>query len=508
MSAEGVAIAISIDRVPVADLVRIARGASVQLTQAALGRIDQSRAVVDEAIAGPNLVYGLNTGLGHLRNQRLAAEDLIAYQDAIIRSHVGGFGPPLRTDVVRAAMAVRVIGISRGGSGASPAVAHALTAMLNAGVHPIVPTFGSVGASDLMHMAAIADVAVGRGSAEYQGSVMPGGEALARAGLEPLQLAPKDGLALVSANGVSIGWAALVADRAATILAAADTVLALSLEATGGNVSIIDPAVAAAKGIDGQRAAADHLGRLLDSSELAVAGSASSVQDPLSFRVGPQVHGAARQVVDRLASDVETELNASDDNPLVDVERRRLVSNGNFHPVALALSLDALRPALAHVGQLSDRRMNHLWERAFRAADSALPSGIVRMTRHGRGMFHRYGAASRYAQLRSLASPISLDIGALDNAVEDHATNASEAARISAEAIDVLADVLAVELLMARALLIGDESRAKLGAGTKQALGKLDQALAGIPEDAPSGDAVAATKRLLLDGELATIGGA
>jgi histidine ammonia-lyase len=499
-------IEVSAAPLALADLVRIARGAPIELTADATRRIEEARAVVEEALAGPALVYGLNTGLGHLRNERLGIDDLIDYQDAIIRSHAGGFGPPLATDVVRAAMAVRVVGMTRGGSGASAAVARALVAMLNAGVNPVVPTFGSVGASDLMHMAAIAEVALGRGSAEFDNRVMPGGDALRGAGIEPLVLAPKDGLAFVSANGVSIGWAALVVDQATTLLAAADAVLAVSLEAIGGNTSIIDPAVAAAKGIDGQRASAERLARLLAGSRLCSRDMNSSVQDPLSFRVGPQVHGAAREFVGLLAHAAETELNASDDNPLVVIAEKRLISNGNFQPIVLALALDALRPALAHVGQLSDRRMNHIWERAFRAPDSALPSGMRRMTRHGRGMFHRYAAASRYALLRTLAGPVTLDVGALDNGVEDHATNATEAARVTSEALDVLADVLAVELLMSRAQLIDDETRPKLGTGTRLVLEAVDRALADLDEDAPSGEPVAVTRRLLTGGDLADIG--
>jgi histidine ammonia-lyase len=501
-------VRISAGRVSLEELVRIAEGAAIELSPEAIDRIQASRSVVERALSGPALVYGLNTGLGHLRNERLSTEDLVEYQDAIIRSHAGGFGPPLSSDIVRAAMAVRVVGISGGGSGASLAVAETLVALLNAGVHPVVPTFGSVGASDLMHMAAIAEVALGRGSAELRGEVMPGAEALSRARLQPLALEPKDGLAFVSANGVSIGWAALVADRAVTILEAADVVLGASLEAVGGNTSIIDPAVASAKGILGQAATADHLRRLLAGSGLCSSEASDSVQDPLSFRVGPQVHGAAREFVTALVRAVETELNAIDDNPLVVPAEGRLISNGNFHPVVLALSLDALRPALAHVGQLSDRRMNHLWERAFRANDSALPSGMLRMTRHGRGMFHRYAAATRAGELRSLAGPVSLDIGPLDNGVEDHATNATEAARVSAAALDVLGDVLAVELLMARALLIDDETRPRLGEGTRQALAIVDGALADLDDDAPSGEAVGIVKSLITGGTLATVSGA
>ena len=486
------------------ELVRVARGAALELAPGAIDRIRESRAVVERALSGPALVYGLNTGLGHLRNERLSTEDLIAYQDAIIRSHAGGFGPPLPTEVVRAAMAVRVVGISRGGSGASLGVAEALVAMLNAGVHPVVPTFGSVGASDLMHMAAIAEVALGRGSAEVGGEVMPGSDALHEARLPTLALEPKDGLAFVSANGVSIGWAALIADQAATVVAGADVVLAISLEAIAGNTSIVDSAVGQAKGIAGQIAAADHLRQLLVGSRLCSSDAAGSVQDPLSFRVGPQVHGAAREFVGILRDAVDMELNASDDNPLVVPADGRLISNGNFHPLVLALSLDALRPALAHVGQLSDRRMNHLWERAFRAPDSALPSGMMRMTRHGRGMFHRYAAATRAGLLRAMSAPVSLEIGPLDNGVEDHATNATEAARTSAEALDVLADVLAVELLMARALLIDDETRPRLGEGTRRALAIVDDSLAGLPEDGPSGDAEVIIRILLTDGLLAS----
>jgi histidine ammonia-lyase len=282
----------------------------------------------------------------------------------------------------------------------------------------------------------------------------------------------------------------------------------LSLEAVGANLSIIDPAVAAAKGIEGQASAADHLRRLLDGSRLCTTDASLSVQDPLSFRVGPQVHGATREFAALLRRAVETELNASDDNPLVSAEDRRMISNGNFQPVLLALALDAMRPALAHVAQLSDRRMNHLWERAFRAPDSALASGMLRMTRHGRGMFHRYTAASRWAALRAIAGPATLDVVPLDNGVEDHATNATESARLSAEALDAATDVLAVELLMARALLIDDETRPRLGHGTHTALDAIEDMLGGIPEDASSGEAVAGARRLLSNGVLAAIGGA
>ena len=196
---------------------------------------------------------------------------------------------------MRAALAVRLNGIARGGSGASPAAADVLVAMLNAGVHPVVPEIGSVGASDLALMAAMAQVAIGQGRAEYQGEVLPGGEALQRAGITPLVLSGKDGLALISANGISIGHAALVVSRAEQAAEAADVAAALSMEATAANPSILHPAVARAKGIPGQAAAADHIRELMSGSDLFEPGArAIRTGRPLvpSCTAGPW--GAAR----------------------------------------------------------------------------------------------------------------------------------------------------------------------------------------------------------------------
>jgi histidine ammonia-lyase len=352
----------------VPQLVAIARGADIALGPAAIERIRASRAVVDRLVTGDEMIYGLNTGLGHGRNERLPVEAIAASQTVVVRAHAGGLGPPLPAEIVRAAMAVRVAGIARGGSGASPAIAETYVAMLNAGVHPVVPLVGSIGASDLAHMAAIALVAMGEGEADLRGERLPGAMALARTGIAPVVLGPKDGLTVISANGVSIGHAALVVDRAQRLADASDLVVALSLEAARGNPSIVEPAVAAAKPVPGQAIAAARIRSFIAGSALCVAGSAESVQDPLSFRVAPQVHGAFREVVGFAAAAVDIELDAMDDNPLVSIAEDRMISNGNFHPMLLALAIDAIRPALTHVGQLSDRRTGQLWDRL--AADT------------------------------------------------------------------------------------------------------------------------------------------
>ncbi|HEY3072799.1 MAG TPA: aromatic amino acid ammonia-lyase [Candidatus Limnocylindrales bacterium] len=500
-------ITISDEPLTLDGLLRIAGGARVELLEAARDRIRASRAVVDAALSGPDLVYGLNTGLGHMRNERLPVESLIRYQEAMITVHAGAIGPPLSTQVVRAAMAARVNGFARGGSGATLGAAETLVAMLNAGVHPIVPETGSVGASDLMHMASIALVAIGQGRAEVGGQVVGGGEALQRAGIQPLALQPKDGLALISANGMSVGRGAIVVGRALELAEIADVVFVVALEGIGGNPSIVEPAVAAAKGIAGQTAASEHIRRLLIGSARCEAGGAKSVQDPLSFRVVPQVHGAYRELVAFAHQAVETELNAADDNPLVSVAEGRLISNGNFHPMVLALAFDALRPAIAHVGQLSERRMSHLWNAAFADPSAvALESGW-RNTGLGLALFTRYAAGTRYAALRGLAEPASLDVGPLDMGIEDHATNAPESVRRTDEALDALEDILAIELLMAWGLL-ADTSRDTLGEGARLILAEVDDVFAGLPDDAQSSDLHTAARLALRERLLPAIRGA
>lgn len=490
----------------VPEVVAVARGASIALGPAAIERIRASRAVVDRLVSGDELVYGLNTGLGHGRNDRLPIDALEAGQVDVVRLHAGGFGPPLPAEIVRAAMAVRVAGIARGGSGASPAIAEAYVALLNAEVHPVVPLVGSIGASDLMHMAAIALVVMGEGEAQVHGERVTGAEALSRAGISPVRLGPKDGLTLISANGVSIGHAALVVDRARVLADAADLVVALSLEAARGNPSIVDAVVAGAKPVGGQSVAASRIRRYLLGSHLSVTGGAESVQDPLSFRVAPQVHGAFREVLGFATASVETELAAMDDNPLVSIAEDRMISNGNFHPMLLALAVDAMRPALAHLGQLSDRRAGQLWDRLAADTGAFSAEAFERMARYGSPLL-RYSGAARAAELRTLAGPATLDVPPLDLGVEDHATNAPLAVQRTDEALDLTEDVLAVELLTASAFLgAQDETLSRMGERTRAALEAVRFTLEALGPD-PSAAAVHAAGRGLLGGSLVATAG-
>ena len=463
------------------DLLDIVDGARVEIADSARAVIAASRAVVDHALSRNDAVYGLTTQVGHGKDTRLTEEQIRGEQMFLVMSHGGGVGPALPTPQVRAALAVRLNGIAQGGSGASPAVADVLMAMLNAGVHPLVPEIGSVGAGDLGPMAGMAQVAVGQGRAEYQGEQLPGGEALRRAGITPLVVSGKDGLALVSANGVSVGHAALVITRAERVAEAADIAAAVSMEATAANPSILHPAVARAKRIPGQAAAADHIRSLLAGSGLLQPGGPKSVQDALSFRVVPQVHGALREHIAATRNAVVTELNAADDNPLVSVPDQMLISNGNFHPMMLAIACDALRIALAQVGQLSERRLSHLWDGCMQQMTS-LPTTGEPMTMYGLQL--RYPAAALFPELKQLAAPATLDIPPLDLGIEDHHTAAPLSVRKTDTALELLEDLLAIELLLARDLLGLRPEKSVLGAGPDAALRMVEEASTG-PDPRP-----------------------
>jgi histidine ammonia-lyase len=463
------------------DLLAIVEGAQVELAKDARSVIADSRAVVDSALASKTAVYGLTTQVGHGKDTRLTEQEIQGEQMFLVMSHSGGVGRSLPTPRVRAALAVRLNGIARGWSGASPAVADVLAAMLNAGVHPVVPEIGSVGAGDLAPMAGMAQVAIGQGRAEYRGELLSGAEALKRAGITPLVLSGKDGLSLISANGVSIGHAALVVARAERVINAADIAAALSMEATAANLSIIHPAVGRAKPILGQVAVADHLRELLAGSDLLRPGAARSVQDPLSFRVVPQVHGAFREYVAAARDATTVELNAGDDNPLASAPDQTMISNGNFHPMVLAIACDALRIALTQAGQLCERRMSHLWDGCMQQLTSGLPKTPMY------GLQLRYPAAALFAELKQLAAPATLDIPPLDLGVEDHHTAAPLTVRKTDAALGMLEDLLVIELMLARDLLSVADTKRVLGAGTDNALRMVEEATAAAD---PQADAV------------------
>jgi histidine ammonia-lyase len=348
-------------------------------------------------------------------------------------------------------------------------------------------------------MACIALVAIGRGRAEVGGEVVDGAEALRRAGIAPLELAPKDGLTLMSANGVSIGHGALLVARAAAVLRAADVVAALSLEAIRGNPSFTAAVVGEAKPFPGQIEACRNMRAALAGSALHEPGVPRSIQDPLSFRVAPQVHGALHELVAYARRAVEIELNALSDNPLVSIADGTMVSNGNFHPIVLALAFDAVRGAIAHVGQLSERRMGQLWDTFFaRVADlgaGAPPGPVPELF----GLSLRYPAAAVFTELKQLAAPATLDAPPLDIGVEDHATSAPLSVRKTGTALGLLEDLLSIELFLARDVLTTLPGPPRLGLGTAAALRTVERAMAEAGPDRSPASVHRTLRERLLD---------
>ena len=471
-----------------AELTRVASGAPVALADDVIDRILASRRVVDEAIDRGDLVYGVTTGVGHARNERLPAAALRELQPVLVEMHVGGTGPALSRERVRAAMAARLNGFARGGAGVSLAVAQALANLLNHGIHPVVPGSGSVGAGDLGQLALVGRVLLGRGEAEVDGRLTAADEALSARGLTPVELQPKDALAIISSNAVSIGHAAVLLHQLQGILALADLVAATSMEAIRANPSIIDPAVAEARTSVGQQSVSHLMRRALVGSFLTQSAAGLSVQDALSFRVVPQVHGACRDIVRAAEEQLTAELNAAADNPLVDVRRGRIISNGNFQCMNLALAAESMRIALAHVGLLADRRMGHLWDAAVSSLGMPGATGAGPPERGFppalAGLALRYPAAAQYTRLRQMATPVTLDVPVLDLAVEDHAPNTAEALRCTEDAATVVEELLVTELLIAIVALSSRGPSEPLGRGTRELVTAVREELAGAPDTA------------------------
>ena len=475
-----------------------AGGAQLEIAGEVEERLLASRAVVEEVLAGDQLVYGLTSQVGHGRDQRVDPAVLAQYQELLVRTHAGGIGDPLPEAQTRAIMLARIAGLARGGAGVHPSAFRTLVDMLNAGVHPVIPEGGSVGASDIPHLAAVALVMIGRGQAHYHGQLLAGGEALARAGIAPYSLQPKDGLALISANGFAIGVGALTLLEAEWLALLADRVGALTLEAMGANPSPFDAEVAAAKPFAGQAAVAQHVRELLNGSALYAPHRLLSVQDPLSFRVMPQVHGALREQLTFARHSVEVELNASDDNPFVSIEHRRLISNGNFHPMVLALAFDALRVGLAHIGMLSERRINKVfWPHVKRFQSSIGAPGAQGEGQDPLLALPAYAAAAVLAELKHLAGPATLECPPLDLDVEDHSTLAPLTVTLTRRALRQLETILAIEALIAMESLRAQDLVTQLGVGTRTTYEAVRVSLESLGADPSAAAALEATRAAL-----------
>jgi len=416
-----------------------------------------ARSVVQRVAHGAHEhTYGVNTGFGRFVSKQIPEELTEELQLRLLRSHACGVGDPYPDAVVRAAMLLRANALAKGNSGARVETVELLLDCLNRGVLPHVPARGSVGASgDLAPLAHLALPLVGEGRAFYEGELLDGGDALHRAGLEPVRLVAKEGLSLINGTQFMAAQAALALVRARRLSQAADCACALSLEALQGSRNSFLPQVHSLRPLRGQAAAARNVLRLLDGSAIIESHRwCDKVQDAYSLRCAPQVHGASRDLLDYVEYTVTTELNSATDNPLVLVEDGMLVSAGNFHGQPLAFSLDALAMAVSELASISERRLERLVNPnlsdglpAFLTSDGGLNSGF---------MIPQYVAASLVSENKSLCHPASVDSIPTSAGQEDHVSMGNAAGLKAwqvvanaerAVAIELLAGAQAVEFL-------------------------------------------------------------
>ena len=452
---------------------------TLALDAAARPAVDAAAATVDRVIASGHTVYGVNTGFGLLARTRIDDARLAELQRALVLSHSAGTGPLLDDAVVRLVIALKVASLARGHSGIRWSIIEALLAMANAGIVPCIPAQGSVGASgDLAPLAHLSAVLIGEGEAKVEGYTLPGRNALARAGLQPVALGPKEGLALLNGTQVSTALALAGLFAAERAIAAAFVAGALAVDACLGSDTPFDARIHAVRGHLGQAYAAAIYRRLLAGSGIRASHKdCPRVQDPYSLRCQPQVMGACLDQLRRAAEALLVEANAVSDNPLVFPDTGEILSGGNFHAEPVAFAADNLALAIAEVGALSERRTALLMD----ANLSGLPPFLVENGGVNSGfMIAQVTAAALASENKALAHPASVDSLPTSANQEDHVSMATYAARRLTPMAANTARIVAIELLAAAQ---GVELRRPLATSPK-----LADALALVRADVPFWD--------------------
>ena len=424
-------------------------GRRAALAPSARARVRAARATIERAVASGEAIYGVNTGFGSLADVRIPEADLVRLQERLLLSHAAGVGEPLDEAAVRGMLLLRANTLARGHSGVRELLVNRLLELLNAGIHPVVPSRGSVGASgDLAPLAHLALSLVGRGEVTVGGRRSSAAEALGAAALEPIQLAPREGLALINGTQAMTSLLALTLLAGRRLVRVADLVGALSCDAFRGTDAAFDARVHEARPYPGQRDSAANLWRLLRGSAIRESHRANDVrvQDPYSFRCMPQVHGAVRDVLSDAEAKLAVEMNAATDNPLVFAEDETAISGGNFHGEPIALAADFVAIALAELGSISERRTEKLTNPAFSGlppflvADAGLNSGF---------MLAQVTAAALVSENKTLAHPASVDSIPTSADKEDHVSMGMWAALKARQVAANVRRVLAAELLAA-----------------------------------------------------------
>ncbi len=441
------------------------RGEQVRISQRASRLIQKARDYVDRKLEEGAVIYGVTTGFGKFSDTFISAKDTAELQRNLIISHACAMGEPLDIDTVRASMLLRLNTLSRGNSGARLSTVETLLNMLNRGVHPIIPQKGSLGASgDLAPLSHMVLVMIGEGHAEYHGELLSGREAMKRAGIPVIELAAKEGLALINGTQIMTAIGCLAVYDSVLLAKAADIAAAMTTEAQNGIKKAFDAKIHELRGHQGQKDSAKNILTLLEGSGLAQNTIPGKVQDAYSVRCVPQIHGASRDAIRYVCTAVTNEINAVTDNPIIFPDDDEAISSGNFHGQPMALAFDFLGIALAEYADVSERRIERMVNPqindglpAFLIPDGGLNSGF---------MIAQYAAASMVSENKVYAHPASVDSIPSSANQEDHVSMGTTAARKARLILDNAQKVVGIELFVAaQALWLRGEE--KLSPATK-----------------------------------------
>jgi histidine ammonia-lyase len=485
------------------------RGEFVELAPAAFERMNASRAVVERVLASGGTAYGINTGFGKLASVRISPEQVRQLQVNLVRSHASGVGAPLSEPETRAMMLLRANAIAKGLSGVRPRVVETLLQMLNEKVHPVIPSQGSVGASgDLAPLAHLAHVVIGEGRAEYRGEILPGGEAMKRAGIAPISLEAKEGLSLLNGTQGMLSLLSLALHEADILIDSADVAASLTLDALRGSPGAFDARIMHARAYPGAATTARNLAHLNEGSQIRESHRASEkdprVQDAYSLRCTPQVHGAVRDALAQAREIAAVELNSATDNPLVfvrDATSGDIISGGNFHGQPLAMAADQVAIAIATLGGIVERRI----EQMTNPLTSMLPAFLTPEPGINSGfMIAQVTAAALTSENKALATPHSVDSISTSGNQEDYVSMGMSGARRLQRMLNHLRHTIAIELLCA---CQGIDLLAPLQTGTlaRKAYEAVRAKSAKVTEDRPLGPEIEAVATLVSEGTISAI---
>jgi len=441
------------------------KGYKVELTKDAEERVIKSRCIVDEIVDNNKVIYGITTGFGKFSDVTISGEDCKKLQRNLIISHACGTGKSFSNEIVKTIMLLRANALSKGYSGIRLSTLKTLIEMINKGVCPVIPEKGSLGASgDLAPLSHMVLPMLGEGLAEFNGEILPGKEAMEKAGLEIVELTAKEGLALINGTQVMTAVGALAVYDSINLLKISDIAAALTLEALRGIKDAFDPRIHILRPHSGQIQTAKNILNLTEGSTFITSQGEIRVQDAYSLRCVPQVHGASKDALEYIKSKVEIEINSVTDNPIVTLEGD-VISGGNFHGQPMAISFDFLGIAMAEMASISERRL----ERLINYQLNDLPAFLVKEGGLNSGfMITQYAAAALVSENKILAHPASVDSIPSSANQEDHVSMGTIAARKGRDIIENVERVLATEILAACQAIDFREGYT-LGLGTKQA---------------------------------------